>query len=231
MPAKIPTRHYVGPNHAHRTFVEKYRFLNALYYLIVSNRQVLQANLLEATKIPDSVVGVVTHAISKTQFESVLVPANDAREMAQDFGSFLAVLQQQTIATAYRYFVDYCMDLLEEIAKARGEDLSGKLQVRLRERFMTLEHIRSAFRDELAISIYAESTDEPRLNILLATRNSIEHADCKVTKEYLRLAGATLAIGDPTPAGPKEVGDALSLVEHLANNINSICMKKWMIKR
>jgi len=229
MPAKIPTRHYVAPNHAHRTFIKKYRFLNALYYLIVSNQRVLKAKLLEATKTPNLAVGVVTHPISKTQFQGVFVPANDAREMAHDFGSFLTVLQHQAIATTYRYFVDFCMDLLEEIVAARGEDLSEKLQVRLRERFMNLDHIRGAFQGELGIAIYAESTDESRLDFLLATRNCIEHSDCKATKEYLRLVGASIAIGDPIPAGPKEVGDALSLVEHLASHINTFCVKRWQI--
>lgn len=231
MPSTIPTRHYVAPNHAHRTFIEKYRFLNALYYLVVSNRQVLKENLAEATKTPDSVVGVVTHPISKTQFQGVFVPANDAREMAQDFGSFLTVLEHQVIATSYRYFVDYCMDLLDEIVEVRGEELSEKRQIRLRQRFMNLDHIKSAFRDELGISFYAESADESRLDCLLATRNAIEHSDCKATKEYLRLTGASIAVGSPIPASSKEVGEALSLVEHLANHVNFSCLKRWPIGR
>jgi len=230
MPSKIPARHYVGPNHAHRMFVERYRFLNALYYLIVSNKPLLKNNLLEASKTPDSVVGVVTHAISKTQFQGVFVPANEAREMAEDFGSFLSVLQHQTIVTAYRYFVDFCMDLLDEIGSAPDAALSEKLVSRLRERFMNLEHIRVAFQDELGVTIYGEPGDESRLNLLLATRNSIEHADCRVTKEYLRLANSGLSIGDPVPAGPKEAGEAPALVEHLAKHLNNACLRRWNIK-
>jgi hypothetical protein len=104
------------------------------------------------------------------------------------------------------------MDLLEEIVATRGEPLSEKLHIRLKERFMNLEHIRRAFQDELEVSLFVESTDEARMNFLLATRNSIEHADCRATKEYLRLVESPLSVGDTIPAGSKEVGDALSLV-------------------
>jgi hypothetical protein len=96
---------------------------------------------------------------------------------------------------------------------------------------MNLGHIKTSFQDDLGIAIYAESSDESRLDALLATRNAIEHSDCKVTKEYIRLTGAQLAVGDSVPAGPTEVGETLALIEHLANHINSECMTIWAIGR
>ena len=223
MPDNIPLRHYVGENHAHKVFVEKYRFLNALYYLVVSNKQVLEENFQKACQPPAKVVGVVTHPISNTQFQGVFVPTQDAFEMAEDFDGFVKIFNHQTICTSYLYYVDFCMDLLEEITSSGDVAISEKMSIRLQERFMSLDHVKKIYIDELGINLYSEPSDEMRLNYLLATRNTIEHADCRVNREYLRLTGSNLALGDLIPASSKEVGESLALVEHLAMHLNKSC--------
>lgn len=229
MSSPVPLRHYTAPNHAHKVFIERFRFLNALYYPVVSSKNVLRQELVDATQIPESVVGVVTHAVDTRQFQGVFVPSNDATAMANDFESFLDVLQKQTIVTAYRYFADFCMDLLADIVKINGSTLPQKLQTRLEERFMNLEHIKLAFQDHPGVAVCSSDDEQASLNCLLATRNGIEHADCRVDREYLRLTGTNLHIGDVIPAGSKEAGEALAIVEHLVQALNERCLSKWSL--
>jgi len=111
----FPTETYRGPNRSHRKFYESYGYLNALYYLVVSCRERLQAKLNEDLQKPGVAVGVVTHPVSRTQFQAVVVHKDDARRMANDFGGFMLTFQQQTIVSAYRVLITVlsCMDAPE----------------------------------------------------------------------------------------------------------------------
>lgn len=227
MSVNIPRNTYSGPNNSHIRFSQQYRYLNALYYLIVSNKEVLATNLTRASQTPDSVIGVVTNAISKTQFQGVFVPANDAKEMANNFPGFLAVLNKQTISSSYRALSDYLIDQLIELRDVVGLKYDQKISVRLEERFLTLDHIKTAYK-QIGFELYADPEDDRRMNWLVATKNVIEHNDSKVNKEYLRLTGnSALNIGDVAPTGTKEAGEALSLVEHVAQSSNQRILSQW----
>lgn len=102
MNSPIPTKTYTGLNEAHSKFAHQYRYLNALYYLIVSNEKTLASNLKRASQTTNSVIGVVTHSISNTQFQGVFAPVNDARDMVNNFHHFLSILQKQTITSSYK---------------------------------------------------------------------------------------------------------------------------------
>ncbi len=229
MNVDIPRNTYSGPNLSHTRFSLQYRYLNALYYLVVSNKKVLADNLKSASQTPDSLIGVVTNAISNMQFQGVFVPANDARNMADDFSGFLDVLNRQTISSSYRALSDYLIDQLIELRDVAGAQYEDKISVRLEERFLTLEHIIEAYK-QIGFELYSEQEDSNRMNWLVATRNVIEHNDSKVNKEYLRLTGnKNLSIGDVAPSGMKEAGEALSLVEHIAQSSNQRVLSRWPI--
>lgn len=227
MTFQIPIRTYAGPNEAHTKFSHQYRYLNALYYLVVSNKEALTSNLKSVSKAPDSIIGVVTHPISNKQFQGVFVPANDARDMANNFSIFLSVLQKQTITASYRTLADYLIDQLIELRDKAGLSFDSKLSTRLKERFMTINHIVDAY-NQIEFELYIEGADRTRMQHLIATRNVIEHNNSKVSNEYIQLTGSqTLKVGDLAPTGPREVGEALSLTEHIAQSTNLRVLNKW----
>ena len=97
----FPPQTYEGPNESHRKFCNSYRYLNALYYLVVACRGQLQTRLNEDLKKPGIAVGIVTHVISNTQVQFVSVHKEDARAMAVNFDGFLSTFRKQTIVSAY----------------------------------------------------------------------------------------------------------------------------------
>ena len=227
MSVNIPRNTYSGPNASHIRFSQNYRYLNALYYLIVSNKEVLATNLKKASQTPNSVIGVVTNPISNTQFQGVLVPANDAKNMANNFPGFIAVLNKQTISSSYRALSDYLIDQLIELKDEVGLKYDQKISGRLEERFLTMDHIKKAY-EQIGFDLCTDPQDDRRMNWLVATKNIIEHNDSKINKEYLRLTGdGALDIGDVAPTGAKEAGEALSLVEHVAQSLNKRILSKW----
>ena len=114
---------YEGPNRSHRKFRANYKYLNALYYLVVSGRQCLRAHLAkqlakgeaEATPKRGFALGVVTDVISQTEFSAVTVSGSDLRDMIDDFSGFTDTLARQSVIGAHRMFVDYAVDLLNEL--------------------------------------------------------------------------------------------------------------------
>ena len=61
------------------------------------------------------ILGMVTHAISQTEIESVMIYSTDAETMVTDFDQFIATHQRQCIISAHRMMVDLASDLLEEL--------------------------------------------------------------------------------------------------------------------
>ncbi len=223
----FPTETYRGPNRSHRKFYENYGYLNALYYLVVSCRERLQAKLNEDLQKPGVAVGVVTHPVSRTQFQAVVVHKDDARRMANDFGGFMLTFQQQTIVSAYRVLITYLAEFLLEAHEARLIDLPEKDVRRLREGFLSPKKLGEIYKG-VGIPITATDDEAARFKALVATRNVIEHNDGLVNEEYLRLtSGADLSVGDNAPTSSKEVGEALAIAEWLSNSVNQRGLSRW----
>ena len=223
----FPSETYRGPNCCHSKFRDGFGYLNALYYLVVSCRGQLQARLQEDIQKPGVAVGVVTNAISTAQFQGVFVHKEDARHMAGDFDGFLLTFQHQTIVSAYRVFVTYAAEFILELQAANLIVLSEDEIRRLCEGFLSSKEIGKLYTN-IGIPITITDEEEVGLKTLVATRNVIEHNDCLVNKEYLRLTGASgLIIGDSAPAGSKEAGEALAIAGCLADSINKRGVLRW----
>lgn len=117
---------YEGHNSAHRKFFSEFKYLNAYYYLFLSAKDKLQAHLVDAVDHADRIardhgctearaLAVVTHAISSTQFQTVVVPRADAAVMAANFDGFLDTVSKHCIVASHRSLIDYAYDLLLEI--------------------------------------------------------------------------------------------------------------------
>src|SRR5262245_46404310 len=117
---------YQGLNAAHRSFFSEFKYLNAFYYLFVSAKDKLRLHLESAVADADRgarergrpealALCVVTHPISNTQFQAVVVPRADAAMMATDFDGFLRTVSRHCIVATHRLLIDYVFDLLLEI--------------------------------------------------------------------------------------------------------------------
>ena len=222
----FPTETYKGSNKSHRKFRDTYGYLNALYYLVVSCRSQLENRLSEDIKKPGIAVGVVTHPISNTQFQGVFVHKEDARQMAADFGCFLATFQRQTIISSYRVLMIYLTEFLLEISDRHLVTLDKNQLRRLSEGFVSSKMIGDMY-EAIGIPIATDAHEKEKLAALAATRNVIEHNDGKVNEEYLKITRASLQVGDFAPAGSKEVGEALAIAEWLSDSVNKRGLKRW----
>jgi hypothetical protein len=223
----FPAESYRGPNPSHVTFHDRHGYLNALYYLVVSCRGALEAKLQNDLEKPGIAIGVVTNAISKTQFQGVFVHTADAKLMANDFGRFLLTFQQQTIAGAYRVLMTFLSEFLLEARDARLVQISEDDERRLRQRFVSSKQLGTLY-EEIGVPITSTADELVNLKALVAARNVIEHNDALVNAEYLRLTGHKgLRIGDAAPTGSKEVGEALAISEWLAASVNRRGLSLW----
>jgi hypothetical protein len=109
-PPLIP---YEGRTRSHAKFRERFKYVNALYYLIVTGKDLLREHLAtqprngkrqasELGRPPgwSHILGVVTNPISQTQFEAVMVHSTDAEAMVEDFDRFIATHERQCIISA-----------------------------------------------------------------------------------------------------------------------------------
>ena len=223
----FPTETYRGPNRSHLKFRDRYGYLNALYYLVVSCRENLESRLRNDLQKPGVAFGVVTHGISRTQFQGVFVHKTDAQKMAEDFSGFISIFQCQTIVSAYRALATYFSEFFLELADAALVKLSDGQVRRLREGFMSTKKLGELY-NGIGIPITSTNHEDRQLRALVATRNVIEHNDGLINDEYLRLTDISgLSVGDLAPAGYKEVGEALAIAEWLADSVNKRGLSQW----
>jgi hypothetical protein len=231
---------YEGHNSAHRKFFSEFKYLNAYYYLFLSAKAKLQAHLLDAIAHADRIareqgrtqaraLGVVTHAISRSQFQAVVVPRPDAAAMAANFDGFLDAVSKHCIIASHRALVDYVYDLLLEI------DSSGQLAISDEDRDAVKG--RSARPNRLLKSLTALGIPltvtpdlERRIRFLAESRNCLEHNAGLVTPEWCKHAdGYALSPGDQVPTSSKEVGGSLAVVETVVRSLNLRACEKYRL--
>ncbi len=118
-PAGPPLSPYEGRTRSHAKFREKFKYANALYYLIVTGKDRLREHLAaelgkRRTELP-YILGMVTHVVSQTEMALVTIHSTDAQAMIDDFDQFIATHDRQCIISAHRMGLDFALDLLEEL--------------------------------------------------------------------------------------------------------------------
>ena len=231
---------YEGRTRSHAKFREKFKYANALYYLIVSGKDLLREHL--ATELRNAkrealkqgrppgwpqVLCIVTNPISRTQFEAVMVHSTDAKAMVKDFDPFIATHIRQSIISAHRMMVDLELDLLEELLDQRLIDLPDDLVKQVRSRFIKPIKLSRAW-DDLGVPVAATDDVETSLKQLSELRNVIEHNDENATALYCKLYPEYgLSPGDKVPVGSREVGHSFSVVNHVAEILDRRALEKW----
>ena len=222
----FPSKPYAGPNNSHKIFRKEFVYLNALYYLLISCKDTLHQKLIHDLREQWLAKGIVTHGISKTQFQVVTVYRKDAKKMASNFDGFVKVFNQQVFVSSHRALINYLHDILIELSnskliKLKEKDLEQLLDFRLSPKSL-LKII-----NELGVNIASDEVELRQLKRVSATRNIIEHNSRKVNSEFIKLTGYDLNIGDEVPIGSKELGEALAITEHAVQYVNRQVLEKW----
>lgn len=209
-------------------FRDEFIYLNALYYLVVSCKDSMKEKLTQELDIDKGAVaiGMVTHSISNTQFQSVLIKRNDGLKMVDDFDNFIQLTNYQVIVSSHRMLVNYFHNLLLELSGQDLVTLAEDILKQLEDYSLSSKSIIKVFRS-LGLEITENESDLLQLKRLSATRNVIEHNVGKVNAEYNTLTGYGLEAGSTALAGLKEVGEALAIAEHVVKQVNKQVAIKW----
>ena len=189
-------------------------------------QQVLQAKITEANPGAEGVerpmlaLGVVTHPISRSQFESITIGHDDAVEMASNVNVFLELVSKHTVVAAHRAIVDFANGLLLELQSGGNVSLDTSVVEKLHERRMSPKELTKTY-EEIKLPLTTQVESHRKLHMLSETRNCIEHNGGRVNKKLAELARDPILVeGDPLALGTREMGGALALVGSLALSLD-----------
>ena len=187
---------YEGPNRAHRRFRQEFKYLNALYYLILSGKDILREHLqlqmaqadrdAAATRSTDGyALTIVTNVISKTQFQGISVAKPDAETMLRDFDGFIDLLNRHSIIAAHRAIVDFATDLLIELEEEESRiTIAPSVNRDLHQRRLQPSKLAEQF-ERINEPIHEDSNQMQRLRLLGEMRNLLEHNEGRERNDVL----------------------------------------------
>jgi len=232
------TEAYIGLNKAHQQFVQKMTNEKVFVYLIMENKDSLFASFQE--KIDDArqrsikmgscefSIGIITKVISPTQLKGITIRPNESTLIVEDFAQFESQVYGKAFAEIHRIFVDYQIDLYREIVQKcpsmqERDNLSYKGP-----RQDAFEEIGLRILPGKDIGGSTSKDLETRLHALECTRHLIEHSSGIVDERFLKLnPGTPLSIGQRIPVGPEQIGEAIALIETLAEDLNKRAVQKY----
>ena len=208
-------------------------------YVITKNRDTLlstfQQDIEKARRedSPEYSIGIVTKVLSSTQTNIILVPENAYILIAENFDEFQLQVYGKIFSEVHRIFVDYIIDLLQEILerkpkyaeiKKKCKDLSYK-----KNRDKALSKIGLDMLPEVEVGGATRQQLGARLNELENTRHLIEHNNGIADKLFLkRYPSTAFQLGDRIKIDLNQIGLAMALVETLAEDINNRALEKFL---
>jgi len=227
-------RAYIGHNKAHQQFVRKVTNEKIFVYLIMKNMENListfhtEVDAIRRAGHKEFALAIVTKVVSPTQFKAINVRENESALIAENSEAFQSQVYGKAFSEVHRIFVDYTVGLLDEILSKtpnpkKYDDISYK-------------RIRDKAYDDVGISILPGkdiggiTADEiwDRLNNLENTRHVIEHNNGIVDEHYLqRNPKKRHKLGERIVIGPEQIGEAIALVETLAEDLNRRVLDKF----
>ena len=170
---------------------------------------------------------IVTHVISKTQFQGISVPRSDAEAMVRDFEGFIDLLNRHSIIGAHRAIVNFATDLLIALQENSRITVHQSVRRKLQQRRMRPLELAEQFK-RIGEPLHEDPTILIRLRILGEMRNLIEHNSGKATQEYVRLLGVpNISTGDQIIITGKDVGEAFALVNSTVTSLNKRVVKRF----
>ncbi len=224
-----PRTPYDGATKSHAKFRAKYKYVNVLYYIIATGKDCLQQKLqTDLSEYPESYyLGMVSHAISNTQFNIIGMHRSDAEDMVRSFDPFLAMHDRQCIISAHRIILDFATDLLQELMDKSLINLGDSLSAKVCDRRIPPNRLQSTWAN-LGVPVADADEDDVRIRQLSELRNVIEHNDERATEPYCDLFPEHgLQPGETVPVGSREVGYSLAIIEHVAESLDRRAVENW----
>ncbi len=235
---KRTTHAYIGPNRAHRQFVQKITNEKIFVHLIMKNKDALLSTFHEQVEqarqkarqkgSQEFGITIVTKVISPTQFRGITIRDNESALIAKDFEEFQSQIYGKAFAEVHRIFVDYTIDLYNEILEIRP-DLTKYDNLSYAEvRHKAFNAIGLDVLPNTNIGGATPYQLANRLNDLGNTRHLIEHNNAIVDELFLRRnPTTTYRLGERVNIEPDEIGQAIALVETLAEDLNKKAIEKF----
>ena len=225
---------YIGLNKAHLRFKQKITNEKVFVYIFMKNRKQLFSFLQQ--KIEDTrktygnkfSLGIITKGDSQTSLKAIIIRANENDLIAKNFEEFESQIYSKVFSEIHRIFVDYTIDLYNEIIQSHQElpkynNLSYK-------------HSRETAYNDIGLSIMpvhdiGGSTVEKlkvRMNLLESTRHVIEHNDGIVDEKFLQKnPNSSLNLGEKIDIRTEQIGEVIAMVEVLAEDLNKRALDKF----
>lgn len=263
MPKDNPLYSYFGLNLAHQKFKRQIINEKIFYYMVAGGKEELikyfEERVDEAKRQTDKMrfaLGLITKAISNTQFRAIMIPASEVELVLHDYNDFFLQVWRKVYVECQRIFETFLIELYGEIARKEPRVLHSEKQVsssRILEAYNNgdvigeliavqqkslseggLLSIEAAFADMKLplIPSNRESSQEldTRLKLLWAARNIIVHNDGLVDKKFIKIcSGSGLKVGDTMNITSEEICDAFALTQFLADDINNRAVAKYHI--
>jgi hypothetical protein len=226
---------YISKGDSHKRFLRRLALLKVFVFSAIENSkkslQDIQDNFTSNEQAAS--LAMVTHPICKTKFQSIVLRRDEFEIIASDADKLKSQMFQSTYCDIWRVFEDYRIDLFCEII-----DLSGGPEPD-RWKLSFHEHLENAYKD-IRLALYPNQMDDFNLRriryfVALArfTRNAIEHRDGLVDSKSLSkwidqpFSSPPFNVGDHVDAGPMEVGELISFVETLAEDMDKRAIKAF----
>ena len=228
------TKAYIGRNKAHRQFVQKIVNEKIFVYIIMKNKDTLVSKVFdefdEMRKMQhgEFALGIVTKGISNTQFRAIFIRENESSLIAKDTETFQSQIYGKAYTEVHRIFVDYTIDLINEVlSKIPKPNNYGDLSYKKNREKVCGDYGINILTDK---ALGTSSADElrDRLNYLENTRHIIEHNIGIVDMQFLdRVPKATYRLGEKIDISPGHIGEAIALVETLAEDLNKRTLGRY----
>jgi len=256
-------RKEIGPNKAHAQFCRHLSTLKVLAYLLFSNREQLcsrvrtlfedalgQAKKERGPDTTDFGLGVVTKGISRTQFQAHYVTRIELELFLNDEAGTLFHIYGKLYTDIHRVFVEFLLNLFDEIALADPRVLTPYAERKLSfydalEADTALQAVVRSMRDSLSqgplsvrekayeklgLPLHCDESLMSRLRTIEATRNVLEHNDGRVDKRFIARTGAVLPVGMCVQLDPEVIALAFGAVETIGDDLNRRAVKKFGLR-
>jgi hypothetical protein len=173
-------------------------------------------------------IGIVTKGISPTQFKGINIRENESNLIAKDFQEFQSQIYGKSFTEVHRIFVDYMIDLFNEILAIHPKPKKYP--------YLSYKKNRDKAFNDISLDVLPSTNTggatlvelKNRLNDLETTRHLLEHNNGIVNKHFLqRVSTTTYKLGERINIGPEEIGEVIALVETIAEDLNKRALKKF----
>lgn len=224
-----------GLSKSHIKFVEEFKYLNALYYVVKSVDKDIEKKMKEAvmdakqsSKDGRFALGMVTNPISAKKFESIIIPGDEAEAISNNVNGFLEMIIKHSIIAAHRGIITYCLDILKELDEAGKIILTEEEKKKIYEKRLRPEELSEIIKKYI-INLEEDLKNARRLWWLGELRNLLEHNNGNCTGTYLKVKDEheIINVGEKVIIDLKKLGYSFAIIDHTEKIIEGKVVAKY----